>query len=149
MKKIQNLTRLPLLAAALVATFLFAGPASAQNAYAGKFTLPQEVRWGQAVLPPAEYEFRLNRGGMNIVITVHSRDQKISAFVMPTGVSDRNAKAPSALIIETRGNETTVRSLRLAEPGLVLDFGSEKSHGRKVIQEARSTQELPVLVAKK
>lgn len=67
----------------------------------------------------------------------------------PKGISDRDAEALSALVIETRGNESTVRSLRLAELRLVLDFGSEKGHGRKAIEEARATQEVPVLVAKR
>ncbi len=150
MKKIQNLTTVKLFAVPLVATLLFAAGANAQmNAYAGKFTLPHEVRWGLAVLPAGDYRFTLSSATTWGMILVRSSDLKTAAFVSPKGISSQKAKAPSALVIETRGNESAVRSLRLDELHLVLDFGSEKGHGRKAIEQARATQEVPVLVAKR
>ncbi len=148
MRKIQNLTTAKVFAAALAATFLFAGAASAQTAY-GRFRLPQPVQWGKALLPAGEYEFTVSSTSMTGVIAVRSRDQKTSAFVIPVEIARLGTKAPSALIIDIRGNQWTVRSLRLAERHLVLNFGSAEGHGRKAIEEAKATQEVPVLAAKK
>ena len=147
MKRIHSLTMARLIAAALVATFLFAGAANAQTAH-GNFRLPQPVQWGKILLPAGEYEFALKSASMTGLVAVHSKDQKISGFVMPVEIARLDTKAPSALIVEIRGNQRTVRSLRLAERHLVLNFGSEKGRGRKAIEEARATEEIPVLAGK-
>lgn len=147
MKRIETLTTVKFFAAALVAAFLSAGVASAQTGH-GTFRLSQPVQWGKVLLPAGEYEFALNSASMTGLVVVHSRDQKTSGFVMPVEIARLDTEAPSALIIEIRGNERTVRSLRLAERRLVLNFGPEKGRGRKAIEEARATEEIPVLAGK-
>ncbi len=49
-----------LLLGVVIATFVFTAAAKAQPSFAGKFTLPYEVRWGQAVLPAGDYVIRMD-----------------------------------------------------------------------------------------
>ena len=51
---VTNPASLGLLLGVLIATFVFTAAANAQPSFAGKFTLPYEVRWGQAVLPAGD-----------------------------------------------------------------------------------------------
>ena len=59
MNRTRNLTSVKLVLLALLATVVSAGVLSAED-FAGKFTLPFEARWGMAVLPAGDYEFRLD-----------------------------------------------------------------------------------------
>jgi hypothetical protein len=115
--------------------FAFSGAASAQTGY-GNFRLSQPVHWGKLLLPAGEYEFALKSPSMTGLVFIHSRDQKTSGFVMPVGIARLDSEAPSALIIEIPRNQRMVRSLRLAERYLVLNFGSEK--GRNAIRGGQS-----------
>jgi hypothetical protein len=54
----KNLSTFQLLALGLLVSFLWAGVANAAPLYRGRFSLPYEVRWGQAVLPAGEYLLR-------------------------------------------------------------------------------------------
>lgn len=56
------------------------------------------------MLLAGEYQFTLNSARASGLITVHSRDLKTSAFVVPVEVAGQNTKAPSALIIQINGN---------------------------------------------
>ena len=44
----------------LIAICASASSASAQNAFQGKFTLPNDVRWANATLPAGDYSFSLS-----------------------------------------------------------------------------------------
>ena len=48
---------------------------------AGKFTLPFEVRWGQAILPAGDYTYTLNSATFSGVVTVRGNSKAVMIFV--------------------------------------------------------------------
>ena len=77
MKKTRNfrLVRFTLL---LLAGSLCVGRLTAQAGEpvsAGKFTLPFEVRWGQAILPAGDYTYTLNSATFSGVVTVRGNSK--------------------------------------------------------------------------
>jgi hypothetical protein len=148
MKAIRNLT-MKLIAAALVATCLFAGAANAGPLFKGKVTLPSEVHWGKAVLPAGEYWLTLTSPSLPGIVTIQAANGSQTAFVMPVEIYRSEAKGTNALIMARRGNQSAVRALRLAEVGLTLRYEPQGAQNRKAIQEAEAIQEVPVLAARK
>jgi hypothetical protein len=142
-----NTIRATVLAAGLLATALISGPAKAQGNLQGKFTLPQETRWGQAVLPAGDYQLTFSRDatGKGVVI----RDAKSGRIVAFESIQVRedSAGGESALVIGNRGTQRVVYSLQLADLG--ESFVYERAAHRREAEEARQTQTVPVLVAKK
>jgi hypothetical protein len=52
-------------------------------AWQGKFTLPFEVRWGNDVLPPGDYQFRFNDSAFSTAprsITVYGKNKTVTLF---------------------------------------------------------------------
>jgi hypothetical protein len=141
-------TRVTLFAAALLATCLFAGSANAQSWIQGKFTLPYETHWGKAVLPAGDYQFRFtpdNAGGTMLVLR-NAKTLRIVAFES-ANIRKDSANDQSALLIGTRGERHIVQSLRIAEVGQVFVYDRELA--RAAEEEARQSQAVPVIVAKK
>jgi len=149
MKAIRNLNTLNLAIAALAATFLLVGTASARPIFIARFTLPSEVHWGKATLPAGDYEATLDSTRLRGLVAVRHANGQGAALVMPVQIYRTEAKSPSVLIISRRGNQATVSALRLAEAGLILRFERQDAHGRKAIEEANVTQEVPILAANK
>jgi hypothetical protein len=140
-------TRVTLFAAALLTTCLFAGSVNAQAGIQGKFTLPYEVHWGQAVLPAGEYLLTFTPDSM-VGTRLVIRNAKNDRFVAFESVNIRedSKKGESALLIGTRGGQRIVHSLTIAELGqvFVYDRGLDRA-----VEEARQTQAVPVVVAEK
>ena len=57
----RNLKFLNHIALVVLTLCLSAAIGKAQNAYAGKFTLPFETHWGGAVLPAGDYTMTVSR----------------------------------------------------------------------------------------
>lgn len=111
---------LAIVAIAMVAACVAASPASAQAAYAGKFTLTQEVRWGAAKLPAGDYSFVLQSTGIPAKIVVRGAN---GAQFVNTVLSDRiSADQPSNLKIQRRGTTRFVSEINLAEVKLQLRY---------------------------
>jgi hypothetical protein len=157
----QNAIGATLVASAVVATWLVGSPANAQPnvsnqpavlinqpAYEGKFTLTHDTRWGKALLPAGEYRLRIESTENPVIVFVEdAKSGKPVAMVMPT-VREATHKGNSALLIGTRGTQRVVHSFRVAELREVLISDPRLAHGR-VTEEARQTEAVPVLVAKK
>ena len=159
----QNTIRVTLFAAALLATCLFGSPANAQQnvrdervdqvgdqpIYQGGFTLKHETRWGKAVLPAGDYRLTIRTAENPTTFFIEdAKSGKTVAMVAPN-VTERSNKGDSALLIGTRGNQRVVYSLRIAELGEVLISDPALAHGRESREEARQTEAVPVVVAKK
>ncbi len=150
MKTNQELIAARLLGLTLAVICLFAGVANAAPIYQGTFTLPNEVRWGKAMLPPGEYSLRVDvdyRGAMPIV-TITAKSGKAVAFLLSPDRED-SGKGDSALLISVSGNHKVVHSLRLTELGVTFIYDPDLAHGRGRIEEARKTSAVPVTMAKK
>jgi len=135
---IRRTAKTMLLATVLLATCLSASSARAQSTFEGKFTLPYEAHWGQAVLPAGDYLLSITTTGNPAMVVI--QDAKSHRCYAP---------GESALLIGTRGTQRVIHSLRVAELGVVFVSDPALAHGRTVREEARETQVVPVLQAKK
>ncbi len=116
--------------------------------FEGKFTLQQETRWGQAVLPAGDYLVSLPTAGADIVATVRdARSKRTVAWVALPSRGDINAGS-SALLVATRGTQQVIYSFRVAELGVVFVSDPALAHAERV-GEAQKPQLVPVVVAKK
>ncbi|HEY6903835.1 MAG TPA: hypothetical protein VI216_05975 [Candidatus Acidoferrales bacterium] len=140
----RNATRLTLFAAALLATTLFAGTANAQSQFKGKFTLQHETRWCQAVLPAGHYTLTFDDKISNMLVIRDAKSLHRVAYV-PANIKQDSASGQSALLIAVRGSQQTVHSLRIAELGQVFVYDRTLA---RAAEEARQTQDIPVIVAK-
>ena len=150
METMSSQTVVRLLVAALVTTCLFAGIARAQSPrFAGKFTLPFEVRWGDHVLPPGEYMLRIDTIASPVRAFVQAENGKREWVSVSTTVLADNEKRPSALFMTLVGHQYRVRTLNLAELGKLLIYEPFTKRERQILNEARETQAVPIIAAKK
>jgi len=142
MKSLRN-HMLVIASFALAAVGASAIPAPAQDVCKGSFTLPREVRWQNATLPAGDYTFEMKSLGAPSLITVKGPDG--SHFITAL-VADQKASAQSMLIIENRGNTSTVRELRLSAIGRSLRYAVPKAPKEVEVAQAPATSE-QILVA--
>lgn len=144
----RNSIKATLIAAALLATCLFAGSANAQSWFRGKFTLQHETRWGDAVLPAGDYVVALNcSSGPCIAMIRNATSGKPVAFVS-SPIVDGGANGGSALLIASRGKRRVVHSFRVSELGEVFIYDRALASGRAT-EEARNPESIQVQVAQK
>jgi hypothetical protein len=146
MKTNQSLRLVKVAMFALVTACMGASLANAQTV-AGKFDLPFEVRWGQAVLPAGNYSFTLSSTAGMPGYTVMVRGENRTASIIASTIIGDNAAGKSALIVERHGEKGTVRSLRLAEAGLVVYYPAAKAERPVLAQAPALVQQLPILMA--
>ena len=94
-------------ALAVVLVVLSAGAALAADPYRGRFTLPHEVRWGRAVLPPGEYSLVMDSDRDPLRVLDSSGRVRVLAFGIP---DSSRAGQSSSLLVTRDGAEYTVRS---------------------------------------
>ena len=149
MRKNQRMAGTALLVVALVASFFLAGSARAQSvspAYAGKFTLTQQLHWGKGVLQPGNYTITIKSLGSPVIATIRTADGNAVADVM-TAARTGNTNGASALLIKEKNGQMNVYSLALADLGMVLIY--DPALAREAVREARASQSVPVTWAKK
>jgi hypothetical protein len=136
-----------LFAAVFFAASVFVAAAHAQPIFVGKFTLPYEVTWNHAVLPPGEYAIRMNSiNGIPMVVSLTGDNKAVFTSVPILANSEKGA---SYLTVTARGNEHRVRSLNL--PGLrkSLIFEPLTNSEREMLSKARQIDAVPVTIATK
>ncbi len=146
----KNIKRSPikvtLSAAVLLAACLFASTANAQAWIQGRFTLPFEARWGQAVLPAGDYQLTFAPGDTPGMLSIRDAKSLRPVAFEPVNIREDSKQGKSALLIGTHGRQHVVYSLRIAELGKTFVY--ERPSARAV-EEARKAQAVPVLVATK
>ena len=143
-----NLTRIVAIATiGLIAICASASSASAQNAFQGKFTLPNDVRWANASLPAGDYTFSLNSPTMAGWIVLNGPNGGV--FILTSVIDKRNEGDSSKLTIEHRGGTSFVRSMYLAQLGVELTYGAPKTPKQdvEIAQGPASVEQ--ILIAKK
>ena len=133
---------------ALVTACMGASLASAQTAE-GKFNLPFAVRWGQAVLPPGNYTFTVNSSGGFPANSVVVRGEDLKGNIIMSVAYDDSFSGKNELIVERQGEGGTIRTLRLADVGLVLYFRAHKAERQILAHAPALIQRLPILMASK
>src|SRR5208282_5625289 len=95
----KSLRLVKLAVLALVTACFGASLANAQEVQ-GKFNLPFETHWGNAVLSPGDYSFRLNFSGDSPDYTVLTREQDQKETIIMTSTRGHSSSGKSALIVE-------------------------------------------------
>lgn len=146
----RYITRMALIAATLCGVFLSTVTANAQSAFQAKLTLPYEVHWGVAALPPGSYLLTFNGDNVRPVVVVRDANTFRTIALEPVGIEERSTGGKSALLIGMRGHNRVVESFRIAELGQLFMYHPAPAHSRAVEEtEARKTQAVPIIVAEK
>jgi hypothetical protein len=131
----------------LIAICASASSASAQNAFQGKFTLPNDVRWANATLPAGDYSFSLSSPTMSGRVFLQGPNG--GAFILTSVIDNRHEGDSSRLIIERRGGVSFVRSMYLADLGVELTYSVPKTPKKDVELAKGPVSTEQVLIAKK
>ena len=91
----------------------------------GKFNLPVETYWGQAILPPGSYSFVLNRAAPDGMITVRGQG-KVAMIPITSGISTGGTSEASNLLLVTQAGKTNVSSVYLGHLGVTLRYRAPK-----------------------
>ena len=144
----KKLSTVQLLTLGLLVSFLWASVANAAPRYRGRFSLPYEVRWGQAVLPAGEYLLRFVDVQTRVFVVIRdAKSGKDVAYL--AAVTNGQAKGRSALLIAEVGSQQVVHSLRLAELGEVFIYEPALARRAEDVREAHKVQTLPIVAAKR
>jgi hypothetical protein len=130
----------------VLATCLFVAAVNAQPRFRGKFTLPYEVHWGDAVLPAGEYFLSMDPFEAAAVV----RSASGHAMYIPAApASDGSEKRGTCLVIMVRGDQHRVLSLNLPELGQSLIYERLTKSEREVHAKTDQIQAVPLLTAGK
>ena len=125
----RSLTFVKLAVALAVATGLLAGTANAQPIMKGTFTLPYDVRWGQALVPAGTYTIVIDSAHNPALVSTQAGTNV--AFVAPLSVNDARADFATALVINKGETERTVQSLNWREGNRSFVYKSSRSGHRR------------------
>lgn len=125
MKSIRRFSLFKLLVLTIAAMGASAMPAHAQTA-TGTFSLTHKVLWAGAVLPPGDYAFSLNSQDSPARVTVRQVGGSMVAMVLPQSISGDNFVGSSSLVLQEKGGESVVSTLRLKNIGMALQFATPK-----------------------
>jgi hypothetical protein len=121
MKILKTASQLVLVALALV---LSSGAGKAQALYKGTFTLPVEVRWGAATLPPGNYTLQLDSVSAPRFIRVDGEGK--SALILTGSHDPFEISNHSQLVLAETAQGYAVRSFEVGEYGVSIDFAVSK-----------------------
>ncbi len=127
---------------ALLAACFAAGHANAQ-VFQGKFTLPFQARWGQATLPAGDYSLTLDSVDMKSTLRV-SHGRNIVGMIVAQSFDKTDSGRPELTV-----EQGTVRSLRLPELGIILQYAPQGPKHLTAPEERQLAQLVPVTAASK
>ena len=138
---------LRLLLGVVLAAFVFTAAANAQPSFAGKFTLPYEVRWGQAVLPAGDYVIRMDSTASPAKISP-ANGSSAGVYTEYPLVEDSHMSG-MYLTITNHANQRRVRSLNLPQLGKAIVFAPLTKSEREALAKAGQIDTVPIVTAKK
>ena len=147
-RKKASFNFLKLAVAAAIAVGLSVGSASAQTLVKGTFTLPYEVHWGNALLPPGHYSIAIDDARRPALVSNTLTGQG-SAFVMTRAVGDAMKGQPTALLITKMDNERFVRSFNWREGNQRFIYRALTETERTQLGSASEPVAVPVLLAQR
>jgi hypothetical protein len=125
MKSIRRFSLFKVLVLTLAAMGGAAIPAHAQT-IAGSFTLAHKVLWGGAVLPAGSYAFSVDSQAWPARVTVRQVGGPMVGILIPQVMTEDKLAGASTLVLQEKGGESVVSSLRLKPMGVALQFASPK-----------------------
>jgi len=148
----RNTFQLAVFAGLLLAACLFASLARAQSDFQGKFTLPHETQWGQAVLPAGDYLLAFTHAGPFPLLVIRDAQSSLVVAYESINIRESSAWGQSGLLVGRQGTQRVVYSLRIAELGETFVYERpvyQRIPAQGGAVEARQTQNIPVLIVKK
>ena len=130
-----------LVGVAVLASCFGAGLARAQE-FAGKFTLPFDARWGQAILPAGDYSFRLDKAQSAGTVRLFQGNKGVG--LIHAQAYDKKTGGPDALMVVRGKTVNTVRELRLPEIGIVLIYSPGPAKPMTAEEERQIAKAVPV-----
>ena len=119
----------------ITVTVIFPMQGRAQEVVRGEFSLPQEVRWGNSVLPMGDYVYFVDSNRWPAAVRVEQKGGGFSGMFIPQAVLRPGKHGNAGIALGTIGNDAYVSSLRLQEGELdfsVPDSEIEKRPGDPV-----------------
>jgi hypothetical protein len=120
---------------ALLAACFVAGHANAQ-VFQGKFTLPFQARWGQATLVAGDYSLAVD--SLRMICTLYRGRNGVG--MIPAQSYDKAYSGHAELTVE----QGSVRSLRLPELGIVLQYTPQRPKHLTAPEERQLAHLVPV-----
>lgn len=143
----RSLTVVTLLVVTAAVAGSLAGTANAQAVLKGTFTLPYEVRWGQAVLPAGEYSITFD--SLSRPARVTPATGRGGVFVMALAIDDASQDQPTALLV-TRGERgRIVRSFNWREGGKAFVYKPFTKAERELLASASPAESVSIAMASK
>ena len=131
------------------ALILCAGLASAKDA-AGKFTLTSEARWGDVVLAPGLYSFRINSTSQGRILTLLNEENRHAVgIVMAQSDENQIFSEKSDLVLVHNGGKAFVRALELKDLGMTFYYSLPKGQNQILAQAPMLIQRVPIAMAGK
>lgn len=137
--KTNRIRTLVMAALGLFAAAAFAGPAAAQSACKGNFTLPNDIRWQGTVLPAGQYSFVLRSSAVPALIEL--RGPNGAQILMSAGQTRSKDGKQSFMAIEQRHGTGYVRELYLAPIGVHFFYNVPKAPKEKLLAQETPTTE--------
>ncbi len=138
-----------LLAAALLMIFFLVAASPAQTdipVFTGKFTLANQVQWGEAVLQPGDYTITIGSSRMpTFALVTDSKGRPVARFV--SGIDGGPTSAGNALLIREKDGQMRVYSLALGSLGRMLVY--DPALAREAVLETRAFRTVRVALAKR
>lgn len=148
MKKVQGLVVSKTLFAAVGIGLMLVGVAQAQlDAFTGKFTLTNQVKWGKTVLQPGDYTITIGSSSMPIDAVVSDSSGRAVARFTTSVIDTGKSSTGNALLLREKGGQLHVYALTLANLGKVLLYN--QALAREPVLEARAPQTVPVVFSKR
>ena len=136
------------IAAALLTTLFLAAVSPAQTdipAFTGRFTLANQVQWDETMLPPGTYTIAIESHGATFALLRDGEGRPVARFPCASDAGNRSAR--NMLLMREKGGQMRVYALALASLGRVLVY--DRDLAREAIREARASQGVPVVLAKR
>ena len=128
----------------------------AQQVVRGEFSLSQEVRWENSVLPMGDYVYFVDSTRWPALVRVEQKGGGFSGMFVPHALLRPGKQGNVGIVLGAAGSDTYVMSLRLQELGGELDFpapGAEEGkqttdsiHGNEIgVSSSRAGEYLTIL----
>jgi len=149
MRKNQRPPGNKVLFATILMSLFFVGTSHAQGdlpVYVGRFTLTDQIHWGNSVLQPGRYTITIGSTSTPIIALIRNGEGRPVARLL-SGVRSGNTSVVNALLMKEKDGQFWVHSLALADMRMVLIY--DPTLARETAQEARVSKTVPVMWVKK
>jgi hypothetical protein len=101
---------------------IFPIPGRTQQVLTGEFSLSQEVRWGNSVLPMGDYAYFVDSNRSPVVVRVQQKDGTFSGVFLPTTFLRPGKQGKTGIVFASIGSNTYVTAILLPEMKGELNF---------------------------